>query len=80
MTDASGARMPTVEQVTIFLASPGDVAQERQYAREVIEELNRTLGPALAITLRIVGWEFDTIPGFGKDPQGFSCSGVGRIV
>src|SRR5436305_998025 len=63
---AAGAKL---REIRIFLASPGDVRRERQYAKEVIDELNRTLAPSLRLTLRAICWECDAYPGLGKDAQ-----------
>ena len=58
-----------VEHLKIFLASPGDVQTERDEARRVIEEINRTIGPAKNIYLDVIGWETDAYPGYGGDAQ-----------
>jgi hypothetical protein len=50
----------------IFLASPGDVAEERERVREAVEELNVTMRP---IAFEVIGWETHTAPGLGEDPQ-----------
>lgn len=36
--------MATLEEWTLFLASPGDCAPEREVVRRVVEEFNDTLG------------------------------------
>jgi hypothetical protein len=41
-----------VEVLKIFLASPSDVAKERDYVIEVIDEINRTIAPVKASSLR----------------------------
>jgi len=52
--------------LTVFIGSPGDVAKEREIAREVADEANKILrGIGWEIDLR--GWE-DTLPGHGR-PQ-----------
>lgn len=53
--------------ISAFIASPGDLADERKKAREVVEELNRSLGRAFNIFVDLIGWE-DTLPGAGR-PQ-----------
>lgn len=58
-----------VEVFTVFLASPGDVAAERTQARDVIEEVNRTVGREKRIRLEAVGWDTDAYPGYGTDGQ-----------
>ena len=49
-----------------FIASPGDAAEERRAAREVIEELNKVLRN-LNWQIDLLGWE-DTMPGVAR-PQ-----------
>lgn len=53
--------------VRIFLASPGDLHEERGRAREVVESINRQMGRRLGWHLDLLGWE-DTLPGAGR-PQ-----------
>jgi len=50
----------------VFLASPGDLAEERQAAKEVVEEVSKT-ARELGISLELLGWE-DTLPG-AQRPQ-----------
>jgi len=60
------------EQVTklrVFVASPGDVLEERKRLREVIEELNRGIAEDKGLVLQFVGWETDAWPGIGRDAQ-----------
>lgn len=61
--------MPQIEQIQVFLASPGDVQAEREQARNVIEELNRTLARDKSVNLKVVGWDTDAFPGYGGDAQ-----------
>ncbi|MBV9468377.1 MAG: DUF4062 domain-containing protein, partial [Abitibacteriaceae bacterium] len=61
--------MPQIEQIQIFLASPGDVQAEREQARKVIEELNRTLARDKGVHLEVVGWDTDAFPSYGGDAQ-----------
>jgi hypothetical protein len=61
--------MAQVEKLLIFLASPGDVPNERRYVREAVEQLNRTVAPQKGIVLQVVSWENDTFPGYGMDAQ-----------
>jgi hypothetical protein len=52
--------------LSVFLASPGDLADERQVAREVIDDLNESIRPS-GLHVELLGWE-DTRPGAGR-PQ-----------
>lgn len=53
--------------LTIFLASPGDLAAERDETRHVVERLNRFVTAHLGWHIDLLGWE-DTSPGFAR-PQ-----------
>ncbi len=53
--------------VKVFLASPGDLAEERKVAKAIIDEFNSQLADALGYQVELVGWE-DTLPGVGR-PQ-----------
>lgn len=57
----------TFKLIKVFLASPGDVAEERRLAKRVEEDLNKTLISNMNISIRIYGWE-DTLPSNGR-PQ-----------
>lgn len=55
----------------MFVASPGDVAKERQAIRRVVSELERSIGSVIALNLRPFLWEHDLGPGVHLDgPQG----------
>ena len=55
--------------VVVFVASPSDMAQEREKLEEVIDELNTSWSQHLGITLDLVRWETHGVPGVGDDPQ-----------
>lgn len=61
--------MPKAEVLTIFLASPGDVEAEREQARQVIEDINRTIGQEKKVRFDVVGWETNAYPSYGSDGQ-----------
>ncbi len=61
----------------IFLASPGDVAEERKAVVNVIRELNLTLGPASNAVFRLLRWETDVHPDVGTDAQDVINSQIG---
>src|ERR1017187_2621899 len=52
--------------LTIFIASPSDLAEERRAAFEVAAEVNDTIRD-LGWSIDLLGWE-DTLPGYGR-PQ-----------
>lgn len=60
------------EQVTklkVFVASPGDVTEERGILKEVIEELNHGVAAKIGLVLQYVGWDTDAWAGIGEDAQ-----------
>lgn len=62
--------MPRQEYVlTVFVASPSDVDDERTRLEEVIEELNVTWSRDLGVRLDLVRWETHAYPGIGDDAQ-----------
>ncbi len=61
------AKTQTVLQV--FVASPGDIVEEREIIDDVIGEFNVTWGGAHNVRLELLKWETHTRPGFGEDAQ-----------
>ena len=60
--------MPRQEHVlTVFVASPSDVGDERTKLEEVIRELNETWSRELGVRLDLVRWETHAFPGMGID-------------
>jgi hypothetical protein len=57
----------TRKVLKIFLASPGDLTDERRTAKAVVDEINGLFANAFGYHVELVGWE-DTIAGFGR-PQ-----------
>ena len=57
----------TRQVLTVFLASPGDVLPERNIAVEVVQRLNKLIGPNLGWHIDLHRWE-DIKPAYGR-PQ-----------
>jgi hypothetical protein len=53
--------------VKVFLASPGDLVEERKVAKAIVDDFNSQLADALGYQVELIGWE-DTLPGVGR-PQ-----------
>lgn len=70
--------MPQVDKLKIFLASPSDVAKERKYVKEVIDEINGTIAPSKGIFLEVVCSEH-TFPGYGQDGQSVLNKQIGTM-
>ena len=58
-----------ITEYKIFLASPGDTANERAVVEKIISEIDRTLGDHHRFRLKLLKWETDTYPDFGEDGQ-----------
>ena len=59
---------PTVRKIlTVFLASPSDLVEERKVARKVVETINRIVSLSIGWQIDLRGWE-DTLPNSGR-PQ-----------
>jgi hypothetical protein len=62
--------MPRSEDVlSIFLASPGDVAEERARVAEVVSRWNRAWSRHFGLRLELLRWEDDSYPDIGDDAQ-----------
>src|SRR6266481_2531665 len=53
--------------VKVFLASPGDLQDERRAAKHVVDVFNKQWADNLGVHVELVGWE-DTVSRFGR-PQ-----------
>ncbi len=62
--------MPKQQTVlTLFVASPGDVAPEREVLEDVVREINVTWSSTLGVSLDVVSWTTHAWPGVGADAQ-----------
>jgi Domain of unknown function (DUF4062) len=61
--------MPESRHLRVFLASPGDVADERARMERVVSSLNETIGESDGVFLDLIRWETHAWPGFGVDAQ-----------
>jgi hypothetical protein len=60
--------MPSTRKIIrAFLASPGDLQEERQAIRDVVDEFNGSWADELGYQVELIGWE-ETVAGFGR-PQ-----------
>jgi hypothetical protein len=67
----------SVQLLRVFLASPSDVAEERDAAADVVSELNRTVASVRGLHLELVRWETHAAPGLGDDAQAVINEQVG---
>jgi hypothetical protein len=62
--------MPRHEKVlSVFVASPSDVTDERTKLEEVVNELNITWSREFGVRLELVRWETHSFPSKGADAQ-----------
>jgi hypothetical protein len=62
--------MPRNETViSVFVASPSDVSEERKALESVTQELNKLWSKNLNLRLDLIKWETDVYPAFGNYPQ-----------
>ena len=55
--------------LTIFVASPSDISEERDLLDRIVTRTNSLLARTTPVRLELLRWEQDTSPDFGKDPQ-----------
>jgi formylglycine-generating enzyme required for sulfatase activity len=67
----------TIKRLRIFVASPGDVADERQRLARVVEHLNTHVAAAQGLDLEPVRWETHVRPGVGEDAQAVVTPQIG---
>lgn len=58
-----------VSVLSVFVASPSDVSEERESLERVIRELNLLWQSSKGIRLELIRWETNAYPSFGDDPQ-----------
>ena len=58
-----------MKRVRVFIASPGDVSEERDVVSLVVNELRRILSDIRQVELEPVRWETHAWPDVGADPQ-----------
>lgn len=54
--------------IRAFLASPGDLQEERKAVRDVVVEFNEVWADRLGYQVELVGWE-ETVAGYGRPQQ-----------
>ena len=58
-----------MQRLRVFIASPGDVTDERDAASLVVSELHRTVGQRAGVQLEPIRWETHAWPDIGSDAQ-----------
>ena len=57
------------QKVSIFVSSPSDVVSEQEKLRDVVSQLNTTLGPHLGIYCELKSWQSHVVPKTGIRAQ-----------
>ncbi len=58
-----------VRTIRIFVSSPGDVDQEREVVKEVIDQINKSEGSQRRLRLEMWDWKENVVPQIGPLPQ-----------
>lgn len=58
-----------VKKLRVFVASPGDVIEERTLLQRVVDELNRGIATEKNYNLELIRWETHAWPSIGADAQ-----------
>ena len=67
-----------LQRLRIFVASPGDVAKERDHVSALAEEMNRGVAAQAGLVLEVVRWETHVRPDMGR-PQEIIFNQIGSI-
>ena len=62
----------------VFIASPGDLADERKALRDVVERINGICARETDWRIELLGWE-DTLPGAGR-PQELINADLEKLI
>lgn len=68
----------TLKLVSIFLASPSDVAAEREIVKQVCDEIVLDLGRIHKFTIDLRRWETHAVPGIDESAQQVINSKIGK--
>lgn len=67
-----------VTEYKVFVASPGDTIEERNFVESLGKELTENLGHDNNFTIRTIRWENDIVPSIGLDGQDVINTQVGK--
>ena len=68
-----------MKTVRVFIASPGDVSEERDIASLVVGELNRIFANPFGVDLDAIRWETHAWPDIGHDAQDVINKQIRRV-
>ena len=58
-----------IKKLSVFVASPGDVIEERKLLQRVVDALNRGIASEKNYNLELIRWETHAWPSIGDDAQ-----------
>lgn len=67
------------DKLRVFIASPGDVTEERDIASYVVGEIRRIIGEWLSTEIEAVRWETHAWPDVGEDTQDVINKEIGEF-
>src|SRR5262245_44491571 len=68
-----------MKRLRIFVASPGDVVEERELVSVVVDELRRMLADIRPVELQTIRWETHAWPDVGADAQDVINREIGQF-
>lgn len=68
----------SMTHLRMFVASPGDVPEERSAVREVVARVNMQIGDRVGIVIDLVEWPTSILPGIGLESQEVINRQVGK--
>lgn len=61
--------MKQVKQIKLFVSCPGDITDELDSIRLVVDDINKTIGEQNSYVLKLLNWKTDTYTQVGSDAQ-----------
>jgi TIR domain/Domain of unknown function (DUF4062) len=68
-----------ITPIRVFIASPGEVSEERDIASHVISEIGRIFGDPFELHVEAIRWETHAVPDVGDDAQDVINEQVGQF-
>lgn len=57
----------SIDRIRVILAWPKDVTRERNKLNKIVDEINRNLEDDKGLTIRLISWDTDLIPGLDRN-------------
>jgi hypothetical protein len=61
--------MKQIKEIKLFVSCPGDISDELDSVRLVVDEINKTIGEQNSYVLKLLNWKTDTYTQIGSDAQ-----------